>query len=121
MTAARSITPEETYRTRGTLRVIDVREPHEFAGDLGRIAGAESVPLATLEHAAATWDRSAELVMVCRSGGRSGHAAALLGHLGFLQVMNMIGGMEAYCAADLPVERGSVTPATADPTGPRPT
>src|SRR5215831_1772956 len=30
------------------LRVIDVREPHEYDGPLGRIPGAESIPLGTL-------------------------------------------------------------------------
>lgn len=100
------MTPEQVYQSRGSVRVIDVREPHELRGELGQIPGAESVPLATIEREAATWDRDAKLVLVCRSGGRSGRAAELLMRLGFRHVMNMTGGMQAYRTADLPIEVG---------------
>lgn len=102
--SVQSITPEQAYRSRSTARLVDVREPAELQGDLGRIPGVESVPLATVERAAASWDRDVPLVMVCRSGGRSGRAAELLVRLGFTNVMNMTGGMIAYRAAGLPVE-----------------
>lgn len=103
-----SISPEEVHQSRGSLRVIDVREPHELRGELGHIPGVESVPLATVEREAATWDRDAKLVMVCRSGGRSGRAADLLVRLGFRHVLNMTGGMQAYRAAGFLVELGSL-------------
>ena len=90
---------------RAPRRVIDVREPGEFAGDLGHIEGAELVPLATLPDAARTWPRDAELVVVCRSGARSGRAAQVLKELGFERVVNMSGGMTAWNAAGLPVAR----------------
>ena len=89
----------------GKVRMIDVREPAEYTGELGHIARTELVPLATLEHAAASWDRDQALIMVCRSGGRSGNGTQLLMGLGFTQVANMVGGMLAYNAAKLPVER----------------
>ena len=106
-TSVQAISPEQAYQSRSTARLIDVREPHELRGELGRIPGVESVPLATVEREAATWDRNARLVMVCRSGGRSSRAADLLVRLGFPHVMNMTGGMQAYRAAGLPVEAGS--------------
>jgi len=105
----RSITPAEAYGARGLTRIIDVREPDELCGDLGCIPGVESAPLATVERAAAAWDPGEPIVLVCRSGGRSGRAAALLARLGFTQVMNMTGGMQAYRAAGLPTERTRVT------------
>lgn len=83
-------------------RVIDVREPAEFTGELGHIPGAELVPLATLASAAASWPREDELIVVCRSGGRSAKAAAQLSGMGFQRVMNMAGGMLAYSQAGLP-------------------
>jgi len=90
---------------RGTARLIDVREPSEYRAELGHIAGTELVPLATVEQAAKSWDREQEIVLVCRSGGRSGRAAAALAAMGFKHVINMAGGMLAWNAAGLPVER----------------
>ena len=82
----------------GFARLIDVREPDEFTGELGHIEGAELVPLAELEKHAASWDKKRPLVMVCRSGRRSLTAANALIDQGFEQVMNLRGGMIAYRA-----------------------
>lgn len=89
----------------GKVRLIDVREPKELVDELGHVAGVENVPLATLEHASRAWDKQQELVLICRSGGRSGRAAAYLASIGFARVMNMVGGMLAWNAAQLPIER----------------
>ena len=91
--------------TAEAVRLIDVREPDEYMGELGHIAGTALVPLATVEAAAAAWPRDAIVVMVCRSGGRSGRAAASLRAMGFAHVVNMVGGMLAYNAAGLPITR----------------
>jgi len=100
----RDITPQAAQGMRGTARLIDVREANELASD-GFIAGVEHVPLATVEAAARTWNKDDQLVIVCRSGARSGRAAAALVGMGFHNVMNMAGGMLAYTAAGLPVAR----------------
>lgn len=92
-------------RRESSARLVDVREPHEFTGELGHIAGAELVPLATVGAAVASWDRERPLIMICRSGGRSGRAAAQLAAMGFKSVHNMSGGMLAWNDAKLPVER----------------
>lgn len=89
----------------GKVRMIDVREPDEYIGELGHIAKTELVPLATLEQAALGWDKNEEIVMVCRSGARSGRATEALTRMGFHHVVNMVGGMLAYNAAQFPVER----------------
>jgi sulfur dioxygenase len=86
-------------------RVIDVREPHELIGELGRLPRAEPVPLATVPEAAAAWDREQIFIMVCRSGGRSGRAAEVLARLGFRRVINLRGGMLAVQAAGLKTTR----------------
>lgn len=77
------------------IRVIDVREPREFDGELGHIAGAELVPLATVAANAAGWSPSEPLLMVCRSGKRSANAVKLLQQLGFTAVINLQGGMKS--------------------------
>lgn len=90
---------------RGKVRFVDVREPHEYTGELGHIEGAELVPLATVGVAMQSWSPEDAVVLICRSGGRSGRAAEMLVQSGFKQVMNMAGGMLAYDSANLPVVR----------------
>jgi rhodanese-related sulfurtransferase len=86
-------------------RLVDVREPHEFSGELGHVAGAELVPLATVEAASAGWDNEQRLILICRSGNRSGKAAALLAAKGFKDLVNMAGGMLQWNALGLPTEK----------------
>ncbi len=85
--------------------LVDVREPHEFVGELGHVPGAQLVPLATLLDASTSWDREREVVLICRSGGRSAHAATELAKQGFRQLANLRGGMIAWNQARLPIER----------------
>lgn len=101
----RDLTPAALHAALGTVRVVDVREPDELLGELGRIAGVEPAPLATVARLASKWPPDDEIVLVCRSGGRSGRAAALLVAAGFRKVLNLAGGMLAYHAAGLPVVR----------------
>jgi len=90
---------------RGTVRVIDVREPSEFTGELGHIPGAELVALSEIPTRCSAWDREAVVVLVCRSGKRSAAAAQVLVKNGFKHVVNLVGGTQAHAAAGLPVER----------------
>mgnify|MGYP003379332655 CR=1 FL=1 len=103
----REAPPATVYAAKGKVRMVDVREPDEYVGELGHIEGAELVPLATVETKAAAWDRDAELVLVCRSGGRSGRAAAALAKMGFTKLVNMAGGMLAVNEEKLPVSRSA--------------
>ena len=98
------VSPQQVQTMADGVRIVDVREVNEFTAELGHIPGAELVPLGTIEHAANEWDKLAPLVMVCRSGGRSGRATQTLKRMGFAEVVNMKGGMLAYNAAGLPVE-----------------
>lgn len=99
----REVTTAVAAATIGQIRLIDVREPAEFVGPLGHIAGAELVPLATVAEAATAWNRRAPLLVVCRSGGRSGKAAATLAALGFT-AYNLQGGMLAWSAEGRPAD-----------------
>ena len=100
------ITPSELARSQFSGRIVDVREPGEFYGELGHLSGAELVPLSTLSAQAARWNRDEPIVLVCRSGRRSGDAARLLAQRGFRHVFNLTGGMLAHNAAGLPTVRG---------------
>jgi rhodanese-related sulfurtransferase len=99
----RDVSASDLFRSRGSTRVIDVRDPHEYAA--GHIPGVELVPFANLATCVSIWDKQAEVLLVSRSGALSGHAAEALEAAGFHRVMNLAGGMRAYVAAGLPVER----------------
>ncbi len=98
------VTPQQVSTLAEGARIIDTREMSEFTGELGHIPGAELVPMGTIEHACKDWDKLAPLVLVCRSGSRSGRATQMLKRMGFIEVVNVKGGMVAYCRAGLPVE-----------------
>jgi len=107
------IQPEALDERRGggradEIQVIDVREPEEFSGGLGRIPGARLVPLSELVARSAEIDKERPAVMVCRSGARSAQATALLRKAGYEQVANLAGGMLRWRAAGLPFEHGTV-------------
>lgn len=104
-TANDQIEPSDLGRWAGHARIIDVREPAEFTGELGHLPGAELVPLSTLARAATPWDHDATLIVVCRSGGRSSAAQRQLHAMGFRRVLNLRGGMLAVDAGRLPVDR----------------
>lgn len=75
-------------------RLIDVRRPDEFNGELGHIAGAELVTLGPdLMQFLESANKDEEIVFVCRSGGRSAQATSLSRSFGFQRTMNMVGGM----------------------------
>lgn len=90
------------------LQLVDVREEAEFAG--GRLADARLLPLAQLGRRAAELDRARPVVLVCRSGRRSEQARESLAALGFPQVACLDGGLMAWDAAGLPVERDAHAP-----------
>lgn len=103
-TPYQDIPPSELVRLGPEVRRIDVREPDEFNGPLGHLTGTELVPLDTLESASAVWPREEPLLLICRSGNRSGKAARLLASRGFSSLFNLAGGMLAVVEAGLPVE-----------------
>lgn len=83
--------------------VVDVREPSEFAE--GHIAEAQLVPLGTVEDGLANVPKDREIMLVCRSGRRSGLAQDRLAQRGYTNLTNVEGGMKAWEGAKLPVAR----------------
>lgn len=88
-----SIRAEDLAHLPTNVRLIDVREPDEFHGELGHLDRAELVPLALLPRMCKSWQKDAPLVMICRSGNRSSQAARALSQMGFTRVHNLVGGM----------------------------
>ncbi len=101
----RDVTPADVESHASSVRLVDVREPHEFTGELGHIAKAELVPLSTVVAASAGWDKAQETVLICRSGNRSGQAASKLAQMGFSRLSNMVGGMLRWNSEQRPVAR----------------
>lgn len=100
-TGVPEITAEWLAAHGGLVRVVDVREAHELDGPLGRIEGAEHVAMWMFPSVAADWNRAEPLVLVCRSGGRSGTVALQLCDRGFERIASLRGGMTAWSDAGL--------------------
>lgn len=98
------IAPAALEEHAGQAQIVDVREPAEFDGPLGHVAGAMLVPLAQLPARVGDFAKDRPLVTVCRSGARSAQAAVLLGKAGFASVANLAGGMLRWRAEGHPVE-----------------
>ena len=86
--------------------VLDVRQPQELAGPLGRLAGATCIPLGELQERLSeiSGHREGPIVTVCRSGNRSITAAAILIEAGFQNVSSMAGGMKDWRAKGYPAQ-----------------
>jgi molybdopterin/thiamine biosynthesis adenylyltransferase/rhodanese-related sulfurtransferase len=88
--SVREVDIDEAIRLRdaGSV-VVDVREPVEWAA--GHVAGALHIPLAELPSRLANElpDRSASIVLYCRSGARSGRATEFLAANGYANAVNL--------------------------------
>jgi rhodanese-related sulfurtransferase len=85
--------------------VIDVCEPDEFAR--GHVIGAKNLPLGQLEDKLAQLvkNKSSQVVMVCQVGARSARAAASARQLGYENVQSLAGGLKAWQAASMPIDK----------------
>jgi len=79
-----------------TVFLLDVRNQEEF--DLCRLQQSTLIPLRELEDRLSEINRSQEIVVYCKSGGRSKIATNLLLENGFPTVQNLSGGILAWIA-----------------------
>ncbi|MCA9568786.1 MAG: rhodanese-like domain-containing protein, partial [Myxococcales bacterium] len=102
------------FATLASFRVVDVRSYEEFVGELGHIDGARLETLADdVARRLGDLPRDTPLLFVCRKGGRSARAARLALDAGFSDIHNLLGGMEAWNDARLPVVlSGRAAPST---------
>ena len=84
--------------------IIDVRSKAEWDKD-GNIEGSVNIPFsdlfANLDQIPA--DKDARIVVLCASGHRGGIAMMALRQMGYTDVVNLNGGLNAWKAAGLPV------------------
>jgi rhodanese-related sulfurtransferase len=103
----RGLSPQDMVQrmNRDRAMVIDVCEPDEFAR--GHVIGAKNLPLGQLEDklTQVVKNKSTQVVMVCQVGARSARAANIARKLGFENVHSLAGGLKAWQAASMPVEK----------------
>lgn len=101
------ISPQSLEEQLADVQIVDVREPDEFDGPLGRIPHAVLIPLGELAQRAGEIKRDQPTVTVCRAGGRSAQASTILRQAGFPAVANLAGGMLRWRAEGRVVENAS--------------
>jgi rhodanese-related sulfurtransferase len=74
--------------------VIDVREKWEL--DVARIPDVQHIPMGEIPARVGELDPEREIVVMCRSGGRSMQVAQFLDRTGFKSVTNLTGGILAW-------------------------
>lgn len=85
--------------------VIDVCSAEEYAA--GHVGGAKNIPLNELEQklAGVVKNKALPVILVCHSGARSSRAIAIAKKLGFENAQSLAGGISAWKAASLPIEK----------------
>ncbi len=101
-----SITVEELHKlaqNASRFHLLDVREDDEFQEYHANIS--RSLPLSRLMEGRAQDElripKDETIYIICRSGRRSASACDYLHHLGFQNLVNVTGGMEAWVTAGL--------------------
>lgn len=94
--AAAEVTPEEfaeQWRAGRRPTLLDVRQTHEW--EIANLAeyGARLLPLDSLEAQLTSLEPGADIVVHCKSGGRSAKAQQQLLAAGFTRVRNLSGGI----------------------------
>lgn len=74
--------------------LLDVREPHE--AEIAKLPGSILIPLGELPDRLDELDKDADLIVHCKSGGRSAQALAILNEAGFENAKHVAGGINAW-------------------------
>lgn len=85
--------------------VLDVRSQGEFSG--GHLGSAKNIPEKELKTRATEIDKWKDkpIIVHCATGNRSQGAANVLKGLGFKEVFNLHGGINAWNQAGMPLEK----------------
>ncbi len=78
----------------GAFTIVDVREVFEY--DIARIEGSKLIPLGELPARLGELQQDEEIILLCKSGPRSAHAAELLRGAGFTRSYSLEGGIDAW-------------------------
>jgi rhodanese-related sulfurtransferase len=74
--------------------LLDVREPFEFAH--AKIADSILIPLNQIPGRLQELAMDQEIVVICHHGVRSMQAASFLAQVGYKQISNLTGGIDAW-------------------------
>jgi rhodanese-related sulfurtransferase len=98
----REVTREEAEElVRDGAQLVDVRADHEW--EMGRIEGAEHLPLAELSERVGELDKERPVVLYCRGGNRSTMATEALATEGF-DAVKLSEGIVGWAEAGKPLE-----------------
>lgn len=104
-----TVTPAEARRhILAGAALIDVRDRDEW--DEVHVEGAMLIPLDALPERLDDIPRAQDVVVICRSGRRSGIAQTTMRDAGIDRVSNLAGGIIAWEEAGLPVVRERSNP-----------
>lgn len=106
MTLPMDLPPHDAARriADGSAFLLDVREPDEFA--LAHVAEAVLIPLGEITARVAEIPDDRDVIVMCRSGRRSGEAQRSLMERGYRRIANLDGGIIAWEKAGLPIRSG---------------
>jgi len=86
--------------------IIDVREHNEYHSS--HLPGAHHIPRGLIEFSLdshpALDSKEQEIIVYCKAGGRAALAAHQLKKLGYKRVRSIAGGIDAWTAANYPLE-----------------
>jgi len=105
-------TTTQTWVTRGAL-LVDVREQDEVATLSYDVPNIINIPLSDFENRFTEIPKDKDVVMVCKSGGRSLRAAGFLVNHGYTNVVNMQHGITRWVQKGFPA-KGDITVVTSD-------
>ena len=74
--------------------LLDVREPDEL--EINSLPGIVAIPIGQIVNRKLELDPTADTVVICHTGFRSGQVTAYLLDNGFPRVRNLTGGMKAW-------------------------
>jgi len=74
--------------------LVDVREPREWA--ISDLSDSVKIPLGSLPQSLEKLAKEDEIVVYCRTGGRSGNAVQFLQRMGFAKAKNLVGGINLW-------------------------
>lgn len=86
--------------------ILDVRESDEYAS--GHLPEARNIPASKIKERLGEIEKFKErpLIVTCGTGVRSAGACGELKKIGFANLYNLAGGVDAWKAAGLPVKKG---------------
>ncbi len=94
---------EQINRADENVVLLDIRDAHEYAID-GYILGSTRIPMSQLTTRVSELDKKAQIIVYCRTGGRSARVATWLRQQGFSNIADLDGGVQAWERANLPTK-----------------